>query len=66
MIFTIQNCEYECIFHTENKSQKISKGIIDTSVNNGVIDIDAMKVSFDNVNKIYDKDYEYSFIKFKD
>lgn len=66
VVFAIQNCEYEYIFHTENKSLKISKGIIDTSANNGVIDIDAMKVSFDNVNKIYDKDYEYSFIKFKD
>lgn len=61
MVFAIENCESDYVFFTESKSLQISNGIIDTSVNNGVIDIDAIKVSFDDINKIYDKDYKYSF-----
>lgn len=61
VVFAIENCESDYVFFTESKSLQISNGIIDTSVNNGVIDIDAIKVSFDDINKIYDKDYKYSF-----
>lgn len=61
VVFAIQDCKRDYIFFTESKSLEIVGGVIVTSHSNGVIDTDAMKVSFNEANKVYDKDYEYSF-----
>lgn len=62
VVFAIQDCKNDYIFFTESKSLEIAGGVIATSHSNGGIDIDAMRVSFNEANKVYDKDYKYSFM----